>query len=397
MKKILEYLALAVIIAMPAGCKKENTIKKSTAEGTDWASVEPAEWVKDGLLDSRGKVDTLDFTYDFIKGKDVPQGPCEALKDRPVHVVYFIPNLSGVEDMPILFVMHGAERVGTAQYNAWRPFAQKYGFILVIPQFLTKQENLDILPSWRKPMYAGQYWLTNDYQFGSVSTASNSGKLRPRDKWAYNVIELLFEYFRHELDNTSKGYYIYGHSAGGQFVNRMVMAYPEARIIKACAANPSSWAWPSVDGVIKNLDSQEICNEYRNGTKTYTSGWGYSIKELYKNEADLAKPFKTKLYVQIGTKDLETESLDQQTAANAQGARRYFRALNFYATCMEVAERAGIKCNYELAEVEGASHSTYHMAYGKPNYSTSKVSFDQLGPNAAFTLLFKGVLTERSK
>ena len=63
--------------------------------------------------------------------------------------------------------------------------------------------------------------------------------------------------------------------------------------------------------------------------------------------------------------------------------------MNFYQTCTEVAQQKGIKCNFELAEVDGVGHSTYHMVYGYYKPTAANVKEEQLGPNSAFLLLFK--------
>ena len=239
---------------------------------------------------------------------------------------------------------------------------------------------------------AGDYWAENDYQFGHVATAKDSPNLYPRGTWAYNVIELLFDYIRHEISNTTDGYYLFGHSAGGQFVNRMVMAFPEARIKRAVAANPSSWAWPSLDGYVHMMDDDGNYLDNEDGTpKTNLCGWPYSIRDLYSKPSDLAGSLAKNLFVQIGSKDVETSSLDMSSYANATGSRRLYRARNFYKACNDFAKKNGLTCNFTYAEVNGANHSTPKMVYGRSS-GTASVDISYLGSNSAFLLLFSGVL-----
>lgn len=395
MRKLYIFAAAICLALAAVSCGKENADEKSS--GIDWSHSPRGTWQKDNLLTARGKVDTLDFTPELIGSKPVPKEALEAMQGRSVHLVYYIPKLSGVEDMPILIVMHGSERVGNI-YAVFKAFADRYGFIVVVPEFMKDAGNLPNVAAHRRHLYDNKYWDDNDYWYGGVSTAKLSGSIRKRNRWVFNVIELIFDYVRAELDNTSEGFYMYGHSAGAQFTARMVTAFTESRIIKAVAANPGSWAWPAVDGVIKNLDTDEICNTYHNGTRTSTCGWPYTVKEIYSKESQLAAAFSRKLYLQIGTDDTENLDIDRNVQANAQGATRLFRARNYDATCRAIAERNHMDYNFELREVEGATHGDASaMVYGRADYFWSGVSFDDLGPNAAFRLLFEGVLTQRKK
>lgn len=280
----------------------------------------------------------------------------EPLKDKPIKVMYYVPSDGDVKTMPVLFAFTGAERTGNTQLNAWRAFADAYKFVVINPQFPDKK-----------------LWKERDYQFGGVTDAE--GKVVDRSMWTYNIVESLFDYWRHEVDGTQEGYRMFGHSAGAQFVGRMVMTMPEARIIRAVAANPSSWAWPVE---LKDADGKSF-------------GWPYSISGLPDAEKAgyLADVFSKKLYIQIGQKDTDTESLDMSAAANLQGERRYHRAKNFYQTCVDKAAADKIDCAFRLAEVEGVGHSTWHMVYGYYKPNADKVQEEQLGENSAYLLLFK--------
>ena len=381
-KTILYWCLLAVLLAL--SCEKNPS----------GGGGKQAAWPLDGNFTTLGAVDTVDFTYALLDGKPLDRS-VSLLKNRPVLVLYYIPRGFDIKKMPVLFAMSGAERVGTTQTGAWKPFADKYGFILVAPQFLRESDLSAVDPS-RKAIYkTGTYWQENDYQFGHVATEVNSSNLYPRGQWTYNIIELLFDYLCHETGNTSDGYYIFGHSAGAQFVNRMVMAFPEARIKKAVAANPSTWAWPALDDGVQKMDDGGNYLYNEGGTaQRQLCGWPYNLHGIYGTSAELKAPFGKKLYIQIGSKDVETSSLDMSVYANATGSRRLYRARNFYKVCKDVAAASGLTCSFVYAEVDGADHSTYRMVYGLPSgqYSSKKIRYEDLGPNAAFTLLFKGVL-----
>ena len=151
---------------------------------------------------------------------------------------------------------------------------------------------------------------------------------------------------------------------------------PDARYIKAVAANPSAWTTPLADGL-----TDDEGNVY---------GWPYSVKGTPSAKKKvLKKVLQRRLYVQIGTQDILTKSLDQSAGANAQGPRRYHRALKFYDICVETAKELGIECGFRLAVVEGTRHSTLQAVYGYPNPDATKINEEDLGVNSAFNLLFR--------
>ncbi len=280
------------------------------------------------------------------------------LADKPVKVFYYIPTKGEVKDMPVLFLLSGAQRVGNGELNPWQLLAEKYGFILINPQFTQK------------------LYSENAYQFGNVSREMGGKRLNPRKKWAYNIIESLFDLFLEDTGSEVEGYYLFGHSAGGQFVHRMVMMMPDARYIKAVAANPSAWTMPLEDGL--------------KDTEGNTYGWPYSVMDTPSGRPEvLKKVLSRRLYVQIGTNDLKTKSLDMSAGANAQGPRRYHRALMFYDVCVNKAKELGVDCGFRLAEVQGTRHSTLQAVYGYPSPDKTRIEEDDLGVNSAFKLLFR--------
>ena len=280
------------------------------------------------------------------------------LADKPVEVFYYIPENFDVKELPVLFILNGAQRTGNVSLNAWQRFAQKHGFVLINPQF---------------PL---QHYSENEYQFGNVSVELGSLELNKKEKWAYNIVEALFDCYRKATGCKAKGYYMFGHSAGGQFVHRHVLMMPEARVIKAVASNPSAWTTPLPDGLV-----DEAGNVY---------SWPYSVKGTpAAKEKALKKALSTELYVHIGTADTGLKSLDMSKGALAQGPRRYHRALRFYELCQDKAKELGIDLGFRLAVVQGTKHSSTQAVYGYPDPDVEKIDDSDLGENSAFLLLFR--------
>lgn len=279
------------------------------------------------------------------------------LAGKPVNVHYYIPSSGDVTGMPLLFAMHGSERNANAQMNAWTSLAEKYGFILIAPEF-TKENG----------------YTENDYQFGGIFTSASSTTTRPEEEWTYQIIESIFDYIKRETDNTSETYNMFGHSAGGQFVHRYLWAMPKARVNRAVAANPGSLTYPLVDGI--------------KGTDNKMYGWPYSIKNApFAANDRLRLYFSRQLFIQTGTADTRTDnSFPSDAASMAQGGTRHERAHNFYQCCQQQANSLGVPLTIKIVDVKDAEHSTPQMVYGLKSPDTKKP--ESRGAGNAFDLLF---------
>src|ERR1700744_5765621 len=53
---------------------------------------------------------------------------------KTIPVWYFLPEKARA-NTPVLIVMHGVHRSASRYRDDWTPLAQKYGFLLVVPEF----------------------------------------------------------------------------------------------------------------------------------------------------------------------------------------------------------------------------------------------------------------------
>jgi pimeloyl-ACP methyl ester carboxylesterase len=251
--------------------------------------------------------------------------------DRPITVYTYRPaawNQSG----PILIVMPGAGRDGSSPRETWIPYAEKYSSLLVVPEF--SQE-----------YYPGDLW----YPGGNTYNAAN---WQPKANWTYMAIEHLFDDVREKSGATTDTYLLNGHSAGGQFVHRMVTLLPEARYSRAVAANAGVYLLP-----------------------TYSVPYGFGLKDspLYENQ--LPTVFSRKLIIMSGGSDTNPNDggLANFPEAEAQGSTRFERARFYFTTAQTEAGRLNATLNWEYHVVPGVGHDEAGMA----------------GPSAA--LLFTGM------
>lgn len=68
--------------------------------------------------------------------------------------------------------------------------------------------------------------VTNDYQEGNLK--SYFGWSNPESEWAFTVVENVFDHVNTVNGLSLDRYDIFGHSAGGQFVQRMVALKPHS-------------------------------------------------------------------------------------------------------------------------------------------------------------------------
>jgi hypothetical protein len=108
------------------------------------------------------------------------------------------------------FVMHGADRKGEEYLGAWAGISDRTGIIVIAPEFSIKD-----------------FGEVHGYNLGNVE--SIGGLRNEKAVWSFSVIENIFDKLR-SAGLTSTSYNMFGHSAGGQFVHRMLTFLPEARV-----------------------------------------------------------------------------------------------------------------------------------------------------------------------
>lgn len=239
---------------------------------------------------------------------------------KPVKVWYFSPaNVAA--SAPVLFVMHGVQRNGETYRDQWEQYAKQYGALLIVPEFSEKH--------FPKTAYA-------------QGNMFDSGLQRmPDNRSGFALVEHLFDEVLSRSGNSSSSYYLYGHSAGGQFVHRMLLLQTDARIRRAVAANSGFYTLP------RNVED-----------------FPYGLNKSGLAAAAVKKAFAKELIVLLGDRDtLEDQpSLDKSPGAMKQGRYRLARGQNFFKVAQEEADRHGVALAWKLQTVAGAGHSNTRMA-----------------------------------
>ena len=234
----------------------------------------------------------------------------------PVRVWYHLSPSVPVSKTPVVFVMHGVKRDAKHYRDTWRDAAERYGFLLLCPEF------------------PKQTYSRRAYHLGNLV-----GKARdplPEEGWTFHIIERLFDSVKQATGNTSERYSIYGHSAGGQFVHRLAMFLPGARYETAIAANTGWYTMPSFPG----------------------KRFPYGLRGSGCSPERLRRAFGRRLVILLGEQDTDADDphLRQSSGAKRQGSNRFERGRAFYDTARGEAEKLGVALEWELRTVPGAAH-----------------------------------------
>jgi len=223
----------------------------------------------------------------------------------------------------ILFVMHGAGRNADDYLQAWVDIAAQKNILIVAPEFESPFSRI----------------ITNDYAEGNLFTFF--GVRNPIEEWAFTVVENIFDHIVGNNNLSNSSYDIFGHSAGGQFVHRMVLMKPEARIETAIAANSGTYMFVN----------PEVNFPYgMGGTPLNVSGLRNSLQK--------------KLVILLGEQDntIDQGILDQSEVAMDQGAHRLARGSNFYSSSERYAREHNIEFNWKIGTVQNVGHDYIKMS-----------------------------------
>ena len=244
----------------------------------------------------------------------------EYLSDKAIDVYTFLPD-STKKDIPVLFVMHGANRDARNYCIEWVEPSREYNFLVVCPE----------IDEHQFPGSAG-------YNLGGMYDGDN---LIDSTRWTFALIEPIFEYLKKEGATTIDRYGIYGHSAGSQFVHRFALYTQPIHASIFIAAN-AGW-YNMID---------------------FNENFPYGFKNSPMTINSLKEKFSMDLFIVIGEEDTDpnASSLRKTEEAMRQGNHRFERGNNFFNTAKKMADSLEVNFNWKLETVPGIGHSNFDMA-----------------------------------
>ena len=241
--------------------------------------------------------------------------------DKPVRVHYYYPPNYSSGSKKVVFGIHGSSRDATEVLERWKPHADIYGALVIAPEF-----NKDYYPKSR--------------QFTRGNVRNDDGDIRDKNDWTFMTIEEIFDLVRQKIPDTPSVYSIQGHSAGAQFVHRLVLMLADARIDTAVAAN-AGWYLLS------------------DHNKYYPCG----ISDVGILGKDLKKSYAQDFVLTLGTDDDDPNNpgLNHGACAEAEGSNRYDRGHSFYTYVEDDAVFRGLMFNWTAVDVPGVGHNADQM------------------------------------
>jgi hypothetical protein len=222
-------------------------------------------------------------------------------------------------DPSLLLVFHGAQRDAQDYRDFARPLADRLCTLVIAPLFDRKR-----FPSWR-------------YQRGGI--VNEAGRVQsPRDFTGRFVLDLVD--WARKQEGRDLPYSLIAHSAGGQFLDRLVAFVPN-QAKRVVIANPGTYVLPSL-----TVDAP------------YGLGKVYSGAE---GEAQLRRYLQQPLTIYLGQADDRDDEQNNTAEARAQGASRHERGLRMFNAGQSLAKDRGWTFNWRLVELPGVGHSASKM------------------------------------
>jgi hypothetical protein len=225
-------------------------------------------------------------------------------------------------DTPILLVLHGVARNGADYRDYWLPLVDASGVLAISVEF----------PEASFPEYL---W----YNMGNLH--NQDGSFNPREAWTFAIPERLFAALRTAEVTRRPKYGLFGHSAGGQFVHRMLSFGYRSRVAVAVAANAGTYAMPDLD-----------------------VAWPFGLGAVGLDGDALRTVLAFPITVMAGTNDTKTTGrfFPKGPRSMIQGPTRHARAHTYLRRGREAAQALGTRCAWQVIDVPDVGHDGRGMS-----------------------------------
>ena len=217
---------------------------------------------------------------------------------------------------PVLFVHHGVGRNGADYRDYWMRLVDEAGILAISIEF----------PEESFPEYL---W----YHFGNLH--DDRGTPNPREQWTYGIDERLFAALQDQRLTHRQRYGLFGHSAGGQFVHRMLSFGFRDRVAVAVSANAGTYAMPDL-----------------------ATPWPFGLGETNLDAEALRELLAFPITVMTGTLDTKTTGkfFPNGPRSMRQGATRHERAHNYVRAGQTAAATLQTRCAWTVINVPDVGH-----------------------------------------
>src|SRR5262245_39887613 len=259
---------------------------------------------------------------------EVTAGP----QQTPLEVFTYKP--AGYRDGPLIIVFHGILRNADEYRDHAKEMGDRLGALIAAPRFDKER------------------FPTESFQQGGIL---RDGQARAKEDWTFSRVSEIANEIRRRESRPELPYYLLGHSAGGQFVERLA-GFVDPGATRIVAANPGTHQFPTRE-------------------QRYPYGFGGLPDEL-SNDAALRRYLAQPLTLFLGTDDtVVDEHLTVSPWANAQGAVRLERGRNMFEFARKLARERGWAFHWRLVEAEGIKHD-HALMFNHPHEAAALFCLD---------------------
>ena len=225
-------------------------------------------------------------------------------------------------DTPIVFVHHGRGRNGEDYRNYWLKLVDEADILVIAPEF-------------SEAAFPDSRW----YNHGNL--LDDAGLPNPCDASTYAIDGRVFAALQAEGITRRRRYGLFGHSAGSQYVHRMLALGHRSQVAAAVAANAGTYSMPELD-----------------------TSFPFGLGGIGLSTGDVRSFLQFRLTVMAGTADIDAtaEHFPRDPASMRQGGTRFERAHRFIAKARAMAEHLGTHCTWTIIDVPGVAHEGDKMS-----------------------------------
>jgi hypothetical protein len=244
-----------------------------------------------------------------------------AFPDRHL-VLHAARPLAWHPGLPVVFIHHGVARNGPDYRDYWLPHVDPGAMLAIAIEF-------------PEASFPEHLW----YNFGNLRT--KDGAPNPRDQWTFGIGPRLFAALRAQGITTTQRYGLFGHSAGGQYVHRMLSFGYRDQVAVAVSANAGTYAMP------------DLSTDWP---------WGLGATGLTPDALPALLTFP--LTIMAGTADTKTTGrfFPKGPKSLRQGPHRHARAHTYLAAGHQAAADHGVPLAWRVIDVPDVGHDGRRMS-----------------------------------
>lgn len=268
-----------------------------------------------------------------------------------ITVYYHMPD-NFTRNSRILMVIPGAGRNGDDYRDSWIDASEKYNVLIVSPSYPEKAYNYGdyhlggIVKDLNLAKGISFKEGTNQVHIDEDVIEFNVNEIK--EDWIFNDFDRIFRLVKKATNSNQRKFDMFGHSAGGQILHRLVLFHTKSKADRILASNAGTYTFPD-----------------------YKTNFPFGMKNVDVNSIKLKKSFSKKLVLFLGKLDNDTEKrgrMLRSETADKQGTNRLERGNNFYKFSEELSESSGMKFNWKLEIVPDVGHDQKKMAEAAAKY-----------------------------